>query len=533
MQIKKPHWPLLIVAAILLAIIALQLALSLRQNERHFVYALDDPYIHMAIARNFARNGVWGVTRYEFSSSTSSLLWTLILSAFYFFTSSAYVPLILNIACGLGALVVAHIFLQQSELGNFTRLMLLLALALLTPLTPLIFSGMEHTAQIISTLALTYISASVIADDQFTFSKTSTRVLLLLAAVVPLVRYEGLFLVGVVAAFLILRRRYTTAALILVLAVVPLSLYGLYSWMHGSFFFPNPVLLKGSIPRAGVLPSFENAGRAFLSAPHLLFLWLLAIWLFLAGRTEKSFWRRDSVLLLIFILTTTLHILFARVGWFFRYEAYLVAMGIMIDGAALIEFVSRRRKEATGKLLPAAVAVLLAVVSATFLVIRGTKAINETVPAMKNIYEQHYQMATFLREYYQGVAVAANDIGAINFYADIRCVDLLGLGSAEVTRAKLAGQYNTARIDQLAQAHQVKIALIYSGWFDNEGGVPPRWIKVGEWNIKNCVVCGAPVVSFYGLDPVEAEKLKRNLREFSRRLPKGVVQSGPYYDSNE
>ncbi len=49
-----------------------------------------------------------------------------------------------------------------------------------------------------------------------------------------------------------------------------------------------------------------------------------------------------------------------------------------------------------------------------------------------NIYEQQYQMGLFVRRYYQNSTVALNDIGAVNFLADIHCLDLLGLANAEV-----------------------------------------------------------------------------------------------------
>jgi hypothetical protein len=168
--------------------------------------------------------------------------------------------------------------------------------------------------------------------------------------------------------------------------------------------------------------------------------------------------------------------------------------------------------------------VLLFAAGATLLV-RASKALSSTVQATKNIYEQQYQMALFLRSYYSGAAVAANDVGAINFFADIRCLDLVGLGTAEVTRAKIHGSYNTRTIADLAQTHQARIAVVYANWFDNEGGIPGQWIKAGQWTIPDCVVCGNPVVSFYAIEHSEAEALRQNLENFSRHLPGDVAQT--------
>ena len=50
-----------------------------RFNE--LVYPLDDAYIHMAISKNLQQHGVWGVTRHQFSSTSSSILFTLLFSA--------------------------------------------------------------------------------------------------------------------------------------------------------------------------------------------------------------------------------------------------------------------------------------------------------------------------------------------------------------------------------------------------------------------------------------------------------------------
>jgi hypothetical protein len=75
--------PFLIAAAIYCAITLTLLIASYRQAEGHFIYALDDTYIGMMIAKNLAMHGVWGVSPYEFSSSTSTPLFVLLLSVVY------------------------------------------------------------------------------------------------------------------------------------------------------------------------------------------------------------------------------------------------------------------------------------------------------------------------------------------------------------------------------------------------------------------------------------------------------------------
>jgi hypothetical protein len=68
-NIFSKHWPLVTALSVLWVTIILLLIVSLRLNQGHFVYGLDDAYIHMSIAKNFALHGVWGVTPYAFSSS--------------------------------------------------------------------------------------------------------------------------------------------------------------------------------------------------------------------------------------------------------------------------------------------------------------------------------------------------------------------------------------------------------------------------------------------------------------------------------
>jgi hypothetical protein len=215
----------------------------------------------------------------------------------------------------------------------------------------------------------------------------------------------------------------------------------------------------------------------------------------------------------------------AAVGWFYRYDAYLVALGILIDGSVLLTLKTQSSYYRRHTLLFASL-LLVVVGTLVLLSLRAARAINITPRASTNIYEQQYQMGLFLNRFYRGAAIGANDIGAINYLADIRCVDLWGLGTVEVARAKLSGHYTTDQIAELAENKKMRIALVYSEWFRDQGGLPASWTKVGQWTTKECVVCGFPTVSFYAVRPEEVSTLKSNLKSFASSLPPSVIQSG-------
>ncbi|MCJ7579664.1 MAG: hypothetical protein MUP98_03910 [Candidatus Aminicenantes bacterium] len=158
------------------------------------------------------------------------------------------------------------------------------------------------------------------------------------------------------------------------------------------------------------------------------------------------------------------------------------------------------------------------------LIPRATTALLNIPKACKNIYEQQYQMGLFLQRYYRHKNIAANDIGAIHYLSNAQILDLWGLSSMEVALEKRKDSFNTRVIDQITKIHQIKIAILYEHWFKTYGGLPSEWIKVGEWTIRENVICGGDTVSFYAVDPIEKESLINNLKEFSKELPKDVFQ---------
>jgi hypothetical protein len=530
LRIVKAYWPVFAVGAILLGIVILLLNLCVKQNGGHFIYALDDAYIHMAMAQNVARHGVWGVTRYGFSSSTSSILWTLTLSLSYFiFGVHETLPLILNIICALLLLIASHFILSTYSVGPTYSFLLLLCLIFCSPLVSLIFVGMEHTAQILIDLLFVSQAARVLSQRKLDVGSRNLRWLLTLSPLVPLIRYEGLFLICVVCVLLMARGHILLACASGALALIPITVFGLISVSEGAFWLPNPVLLKGADPGQGPVVLLGHAFSQLHSASYFWLLLLLAAALYFAGRKRgRSFFESEQALLVIFILTTLLHITFSLArGQFYRYDAYLIAIGVLSCGVGLRDLLQAERLEwgKAGPLVRFAGFALVLSCSTGSLIARGIVSMSETTRATTNIYQQQFQMAMFLRDYYQGSVIVVNDIGAVNYFADIKCLDLFGLATMEVARAKREGTYNTNLISQLAAKRGAKIAIAYDSWLNRYGGAPLEWTRIEQWKIPNNIVAADDTVSFYAVDPSEIFTLRKNLAAFSTRLPQAVVQT--------
>lgn len=234
-------------------------------------------------------------------------------------------------------------------------------------------------------------------------------------------------------------------------------IYGLISVSKGWYFFPNPVLLKGNIPELsliGIGKFFYHFFAQLVGNPHLFILILLALFSFIFRfDKQKVLWKEPIIMLVIFISTALFHISFAGLGWFYRYEAYLMALGIFVIALGICEYLPEKASINFNKaLLPKYIATGILILFITLpLAIRGFGGLIFTPQATRNIYGQQYQMALFLKKFYQGKAVAANDIGAISYLADIDCLDLWGLGNLEVAKLKMKRNYKTQQIYNLTK----------------------------------------------------------------------------------
>ncbi len=539
-KIKKffgVSWPLILAIGVLWLAIGYTATVSFSTNQGNVIYALDDPYIHMAIAKHITKHGVFGVTPYEYSSSSSSLFWVFLLVAVYFiFGASEIAPLFLNVVFATGSLVMFFCLAHRHLRSKLIILPLLLFFIYLTPLVPLIFTGMEHTLHILAALFFSYVAATSLSAPQARLASGREMLLLGLCFLAVTTRYEAIFQVFVIVLLFLMRKHFLTAIALTCTAAIPIMVYGLYSISQGNYWLPNPLMIYGSFPEFGSIKAIIHtlgygAIKKLMSAPHLYTMIISCVGIFIFNFKKYRVWDTRQLLLIIVVLTSLLHLQFAQTGWFYRYEAYLIALAIFAISLYIGDYSAESLSQIIrGKsLVRTSVVIVLAILLLYPSFFRAKIALQQTVPATRNIYEQQYQMGRFLSTYYDGQSIAANDIGVINYSANIQCLDLTGLASAEILQARKSRNYTTSTIAELTKKKNTQIALVYLDWFGRDlPSFPSNWTLVGSWTIENNVICAEKTVSFLAVKETGIPHLRESLISFSEKLPPSVVESGPY-----
>ena len=515
--------PLAIGIGLYLALTAVLLWLGLRQTGRAFVYAQDDPYIHLSLARTLADHGVWGLRSDQFASASSSPLWTLLLAAVWSAGAHAvWWPFVLNIVCGVGVLAVADA-MTRDFMDRRSRAILLAALVAITPLPTLALIGMEHTLQVLLSIALAWQSARWLEGED----TVRTLTVCALAAALTATRYEGLFLVAAVASLLVMRQRIGHAAALVVAAFVPIAVYAAYSVSNGALVLPNSVLMKSQPGRFGtladgigaVLRDSATVFSLFSRPPELALTLGLLLAISRAGAMKTRAVSRAVVLGSIFTIAMLLHACLVKLEWFYRYEAALIGLGVL----ALASLVAQRESRAAllTPLMSSAAGTTLVALLALPLATRALSALAVTPGAMRNVFEQQYQMGRFFSAAYPDDTIAVNDIGAVAWLSSSRIVDIYGLATQEVANLKRQRQWDRASLEAIAVRRQVRAVAMYQRVF--EPIIPRSWTLVGEWTIANNVGVSEDTVGFYAPTPGDVKRLHDALDAFATALP-GTVK---------
>ncbi len=495
-------------------------AFSRMPDNQPFTYPLDDAYIHLAMARQLVESGNWGVTPTEFAPASSSLGWTVLLALGHKLGGDR-VPIVLNLLAAVALLLV--IYRRWLPSGVVAAVVATSVTVAVLPLVPLTFLGMEHVLHALASVLFAIEAVSVVEGA----AKKSRWTLGVLAFAVVALRFEGLFLIGSVAALLLVRHRRLDAALTLSAGLAPVLLFGMFSLSQGGLFLPSSVLLKGNLP-----PSSGFSEWLLYSTMWIQVLWsdkelggivlLCGLGWFSKGARANPRARDLSLLIIVSVLA---HAQFARVGWFGRYEAYLLALGsvgLAAYGPQLAARWTDLRSPFTNArrlVVPVAIVAIIASCWGT-LVQRATRGLRKLPLAVVNVHQQQRQMARFIATQYAGRPVALNDIGAVCYASDIELLDFWGLGDLEVTLLVRSGRWNVEAAEQLSRERGVEVAILYEQYFAEY--IPRSWHRVGTWTIDNNVACASSTVSFYAIDRERASLLRARLENFHRTMPPSI-----------
>jgi hypothetical protein len=516
------------VYGVLAALVLLQ---SLALNGGLLVYTLDDPYIHLAMVRAWFEWGTVGVSQDHFAMASSSPAWTLALGVLtWLFGLHEWLPYALNVACCLALIVV---FWRQVVGDRSGRAPLvpaaagwLCALAVLVPLwrhlPGLTLAGMEHPLHAALTIAFTGVIFRGLERGRAGVADTAS--LWLLALLLPLVRLEGAFAVGAGALLLLLRGRLRAGLGVLLIGSAPTALIGLWYQRMGGFLLPNSIVAK-AVPATGLFGWLEHLVQHLTLnlAMDQTLAYILLLGLYWLYRGWKAGRRADVEQAAYVLVLVTLHLGFSVVGWFERYQAYLITLFVFMAVRRLpdlpwdaISRAARRRP---------AVAALSVVVVLVCFGSRQLTALWNTAAASNNIFVQQYQMGRFVAEHYRDRAVVVNDLGVVSLRATGPVTDPVGLGSTDVLREaqrvggthKLTGEI----VEPLLDKNGADVIIVYPGWFDQD--VYGRWRAIGSWSITGQLVTpAARTVVFYTRDERTSAQLARRLRAFEPELPPGV-----------
>lgn len=271
-------------------------------------------------------------------------------------------------------------------------------------------------------------------------------------------------------------------------------------------------MLKGNVSGAFHIRIFEVLQRN----NHLMILAILLLIttaaLFLTRRKQAVSW---AWLPASALCTLLIHLQLASLGWFWRYEGYLIILGMIALAPALLPL-----KVWLSRLPEAlAVAICILLIGDTYpLFHRFQRSTKEIVQAAGNIRDQQLQMARVIRNLGPGARVAANDLGAVSFFTEARVLDLWGLGDNVIARAKRDGRKTEEYLRERMEEKKTDFVVCYPSWFSPSAQLPESMITVQFWQLRDNLVCASDTVAFYATTPEAALMLATALQSYQAKV---------------
>ena len=495
-----------------LAGVLILLLLVLHRNHGVFTYALDDPYIHLALAEQLA-HGHYGINAGEATSPSSSLLWPFLLIPFAGTRWHVYVPLFWNVMFGaatawlIGGCVAGWASLRPRDgllgsrhLPRIKRLLIAVLLLFAANLFTLTFIGMEHCLQILLAALCAFGITKALSH------RPIPRAALVAAALLPAVRYEGVALTLAVAIALYgQRRRLSMPLALLAVSVAPLIGFAIFLHAHGLPLLPNSVMVKSQAATENhgpIVRAIQIVGGNVVRGVYDFEYWPAAILALLL--THLWWYERDTPRRWALggaAIAVLLQVTIGRNGWFTRYEVYAVIFAVMI----LVRVLAERPPFLFGYFAMGLI----------FCASPYIRSAQHVVLATRDVYHQQYQMHRFVTEFYRG-NFAVNDIGLVSFERPpgTYVLDLWGLATTEASTQKVK---DAAWLARITAQHEADLAMIYPDWYES---IPAAWTPLGTMCLPHDPeVLARRCVVFYSTRAGATPALREGVEAFARALP--------------
>lgn len=510
---RKINIPLYVGITFLACLILIEFVSIMTLNSGLLVYTLDDPYIHLALAENI-KQGHYGINISEFSAPSSSALWPFILAPFSSYPYSAF---FLNVVFAIASVIVLvkisnlSIHITDDRICNILVSIITILLILATNVVGLIFTGLEHSFQLLAVILIAYGLVIENEEDKITWW------LLTAIVVAPLIRYECMAISLAAIFYLVMRRHFKSAGIALFFLAVFLGGFSIFLTSLGLDAFPSSVTAKSSVVQSrGALGCFVSNFISSLNNRQgviLSFGVLMLLFYTLRGNEIKR-----KQLATVSIFAVFLHLIAGRYGWYNRYEIYILAFELVVILYLFLPLINKDLFSSNKSNFNLFTAIAFAGGVAVIIGAPYIYALSSIPIASNNIYEQQYQMHRFVVDYYKK-PVAVNDLGYVSYINSNYVLDLWGLGSQKALRSRLNSD-NASWKQGLINEANVRLVMIYDDWFND---IPDKWIKIGELHLgKKRITPAQSKVSFYSTDKDSYSEILRTINVFSKTLPAGA-----------
>lgn len=493
-----------------LMIFFIELAAILLLNDGKFTYTLDDSYIHLSLAENIYQ-GNYGINSNEFSSPSSSIIWPFLLVPFVSLKFYYLTPLVLNFFITSITIIILYNILYNYILSDyklftgFGKHFLVLYFILIFNLVGLIFTGMEHSLQVL--LIVTIVSGLF----KFIESKKIPFYLILSVIISPLIRYENLAISLSIIIFLFLLQERKLSINLFGLITLPILLFSVYLYFNNREFLPTSIILKSS--QFNNIDSIVSPIKNFLKSLKIneglrLAFILITLLYTIFFQDKRSEYKKLAA---ITIIAISFHMFFGQYGWFQRYEVYIWIFAVLITLYLNKDFFNSLFKKSIHSFL-------FLIIASVLFTHHYYYALIATPYAANNIYEQHYFMNKFVTEYYKD-NVGVHDIGYVSFNNPYYILDVNGLSNRKVINFRKNNIDPKIWLNKLSDLYNVRLFIIYDKILD----VPEDWIKIGKLKLSRPnIIAFDSEVTFYAVNRIETERISKIIAKFTEILPSKV-----------